>query len=181
MNKIFKQVAKYVKALNGKLKNQLFHNFDIECLDSEGNLRWRLNDNNLIVNTGLDHILANYWKGSAYTASHFVGLLSDAPTVAATDTMAAHAGWTEVEDYAEASRPALTLGSVSGQSVDNVASKATYNVNAPVTIGGSFITTDNTKSGATGVLIGAVGFNGGSRVAKAGDTLNVTVTLSAAG
>jgi len=164
--------------MDNDLKNRFYHKFEVECLGPDGELKWSIVDHNLVVNTGLDDILDKYWKGSGYTSSHFVGLMDSTPTVAAADTMASHAGWTEIQDYTEGTREALTLGAVASQSVDNSASKASYSVNATVTIGGSFITTNSTKGGTTGTLIGAVAFAGGDKSADSGDTLNVTVTLS---
>lgn len=151
-----------------------------ECYDSSGNLKWTEEVKNLVVNVGLDDILDKYYKGSTYTAAHYVGLLSGTPTIAAADTMASHAGWTEIVDYSESVRQTLTLGTVSSQSVDNSASKAAYSINGTATIGGAFVTTDSTKSGTTGTLVGAATFTAGNRSVLSGDTLNVTVTLTAA-
>jgi len=95
--------------------------------------------------------------------------------------MASHAGWAEVVAYDEATREVLTLGSVATQSVDNSASKASYAINADTTtVGGAFITTNSTKSGSTGTLYGVGAFTGGDKAVDDGDTLNVTVTLTAA-
>lgn len=136
---------------------------------------------NLVVNVGLDDSLDKHFKASAYTATWFVGLTDGTPTVAAADTMASHAGWVEVVAYSEASRPTLTLGAVSGQSVDNSASPAVFTINADATTtGGAFVVTDNTKSGGTGILYGAGAFTGGDRILATDDVLNVTVTLTAA-
>jgi len=149
----------------------------IECFDNKGKLKWSEEIKNITVNTGLDDILTQYWKGSAYTAAHYMGLTDGTPTIAAADTMASHAGWAEVTGYSETVRQTLTLGSVASQSVDNSASKATFSVNATVTIGGSFITTSNTKGGTTGTLIGGAAFTA-DRAAASGDTINVTATLT---
>jgi hypothetical protein len=162
------------------LKNRFNHQFVFELMGPDGQLKWRVVENNLVVNTGLDDILDKYWRGSNYSASHFVGLTDGTPTVDAADTMASHAGWAEVTAYSNATRPALTLGAVSGQSVDNSAAKASFNINADsTTIGGAFVCTNNTKGGTSGVLIGAVAFTGGDKSADNGDTLNVTVILTA--
>lgn len=135
---------------------------------------------NITVNTGLDDILDKYWKGSAYTAAHYVGLASSTPTFAAADTMASHAGWTEPTTYSESVRQTLTLGTVASQSVDNSASKAVFSINGTVTVGGAFITTNNTKGGTTGTLIGGAALTEGNRSLINGDTLNVQATLTAA-
>ena len=160
---------------------KITHSFLFEAFDKFGNLKWReVIEANLVVNTGLDDILDKYYKGSAYTAAHYCGLTDGTPTVAAGDTMASHAGWTEVTAYDEANRPSITWGSVSGQSVDNSASKATFTISAnDTTIGGGFVTTDNTKGGSTGTLVGGAAFSGGDKVLDDDDTLNVTTTATA--
>ncbi len=153
--------------------------YEIECFDSSGGLRWREVVSNITVNVGLDDVLDKYWKGSVYSASHFVGLSDGTPTVAAGDTMASHAGWAEVTAYSEGTRQALVLGSVASQSVDNSAAKAVFSINGSATIGGAFVSTDNTKGGSAGTLVGVAAFTGGDRAVQNGDTVNVTVTLTA--
>lgn len=151
-----------------------------EAYDPDGNFKWRHLTTNIVVNTGLDDILQEYFKGSTYTAAHFVGLTDGTPTVAAGDTMSSHVGWTEVTAYSEATREALVLGSVASQSVDNAASKASFSINADTTtVGGAFVTTNSTKGGSTGILYGAAAFTAADKSLDNGDTLNVTVTLTA--
>lgn len=152
----------------------------VECFDRAGHLKWREEIPNVVVNVGLDDVLDKYFKGSTYTASHFVGLTDGTPNPAAADTMLSHATWVEVVAYSEATRQALTLGTVASQSVDNSASKASFSINGAATIGGAFVTTNNTKSGTTGTLYGVAAFTGGDRTVANGDTVNVTVTLTAA-
>lgn len=152
----------------------------VECLDSNGNEKWVEEFDNLVVNVGLDDNLDKYFKGSAYTAAHYVGLTDGAPLgEVAGDTMASHAGWAEVVPYSDANRPTLTLGTVASQSVDNGASRAVFNINATSTVGGAFVTTDDTKSGTAGTLYG-VGAFAADKSVTSGDTLNVTITLTAA-
>lgn len=157
------------------------HTYRFEARDPQGNLKWVVTEDNIIPNVGLDDILDKYYKGSAYTAAHYVGLTDGTPTVAAGDTMASHAGWVEVTAYDEAARQTLTLGSVSGQSVDNSASKATFTISTnSTTIGGGFIVTNNTKGGTSGTLVSAVAFTAGDKGLDDGDTLSVTVTATMA-
>jgi len=152
-----------------------------EAFDKDGNLKWTEKVDNIVTNVGLDDALDKYLKGSAYTAGFFVGLVDSTPTVAAGDTMASHAGWTEIVAYSEATREALVLGTVASQSVDNSASKASFSINADTTvIGGAFLGTDNTKSGSTGVLYSVAAFDAADKSLDNGDTLNVTVTCTAA-
>lgn len=141
---------------------------------------WADDFHNLVVNVGLDDLLDKRFKGSSYTAADYVGVTDGTPTVAAGDTMASHAGWVEVTAYSQATRPALTLGTVASQSVDNSASKAAFSINGTTTIGGAFVTTNSTKGGSTGILYGAGALTEGDRALINGDSLSVQVTLTAA-
>lgn len=147
----------------------------------KGHLKWVDKTKNTVVNVGLDDVLDKYFKGSAYTAAFYVGLTDGTPTAAAGDTMSSHAGWVEVTAYDEAARQTLTLGTVSSQSVDNSASKATFTISSDsTTTGGAFTVTDSTKGGTSGTLYGVAAFSGGDKTLSDGDTLQVTVTLTAA-
>ena len=160
--------------------------YEVECLAPDGSLKWKDTISNLMPTAGLNDVLDKYWKGSAYTAAHYVGLLQIAgsPVVAAGDTMSSHAGWTEFTVISESPnvRQTLTLGSVSAASVDNSASKATFTIGAispqSQNIDGCFITTNATLGGTTGTLVSAGLFTGGSKSVSLGDTLNVTFTNS---
>ena len=157
---------------------QMASNYKFEAYDKDGNLKWSEEVKNIVVNTGLDDLLNKYFKGSTYTAAFYVGL-KNSGSAAAADTMASHSGWTENTTYSNANRQTLTLGTVSGQSVNNSASRATFNINGTTTISGAFVTTDNTKGGTSGTLYGAADF-AVSRSLASGDTLFVTITLTAA-
>jgi hypothetical protein len=160
---------------------QFRNTYALECRDAGGNLKWTEEVRNLTTNVGIADVLGQYFKGAAYTAAFYVGL-KGAGAAANADTMASHAGWAEIAAYSNATRPALTLGSVTGTttaSVDNSASKAVFNINGTATVDGAFVATNNTVSGATGTLFGAATFAGGSRAVQSGDTLSVTVTLTA--
>jgi len=152
----------------------------VECRDRAGRLRWVDEFDNLVVNEGLNDSLDKHFKGSGYTAAWYVGLTGSTPSFAADDTMASHSGWTEVTAYDETVRETLTLGAVSGQSVDNSANKATFTIDTnDTTIGGAFIVSNSTKGGSTGVLYGGGAFSAGDKQLDDDDTLSVTVTLTA--
>jgi hypothetical protein len=155
--------------------------YRFECFDANGRLKWIEEIPNQVMTAGINDLLTQYFKGAAYTAAFFVGLVDNASfsAYAAADTMASHAGWLESAAYSNATRPSLTLGSAAAGSIDNSAAKAVFNINASATILGAFVVTNSTKSGTTGTLYGAASFTGGSRAVLSGDTLNVTVTLSA--
>jgi len=150
----------------------------INCYDSNGNLKWGETKKNLVTTEGLDHILSTTFKGGTQITAWYVGL-KNAGSVSAGDTMASHAGWTEDVNYSQSVRQTLTLGAVASASVDNTANKAIYSINATSNIAGAFITSNNTKSGTSGTLYGVVDFSS-ARSVISGDTLEVTVTLTAA-
>lgn len=164
-----------------RLARVLGTHFHIVARDPQGHLKWEDEFENLVVNVGLDDSLDKHLKGSAYTAVWYVGLTDGTPTVVAGDTMASHAGWVEVTAYDEAVRQTLVLGAVSGQSVDNTASKAVFTISAnDTTIGGAFVTTTSDKGGATGILYGGGAFSAGDKTLDDNDTLTITVTCTAA-
>jgi hypothetical protein len=158
--------------------------FSIECRDSEGNLKWSEALHNLVVNVGLQDMNAKYFSGSSYTATWYIGLYGAAASnnPAASDTAASHAGWTEIVPYSNATRPACTFGTATTADpsvITNSASPAAFTINATATVGGAFLTSNNTKSGTTGILFSASDFAApGDRVVASGDTLNVTYTFS---
>lgn len=158
--------------------------FSIQCFDSAGNLKWEAESPNLVVNVGLQDMNAKYFTGSGYTATWYLGLYGAGASnnPAAGDTMASHAGWTEITPYSNANRPTATFGTptTANPSVaTNSASPAVFNINATATVGGAFLTSNNTKGGTTGILFSAADFAApGDRVVASGDTLNVSYTFS---
>jgi hypothetical protein len=150
--------------------------FIVTCRDAEGNIRWEDGFPNLVVTTGKNDLLNKYFLGSSYTAAFFVGL-KGAGTIAAGDTMASHAGWSEITGYSNATRPAFTAASSTAGSSTNSASPAVFNINATNTVAGCFITTNSTVGGTTGTLFSAADF-ASSRAVLSGDTLTVTYTVS---
>ena len=165
---------KHNSDMNLGLKNV----WEFVCYDSTGAEKWREKKKNLIVTVGLNHVLSSTFDGGTQNTSWYVGL-KGAGTVAAADTMGSHGGWTENVAYSQAVRQPLTLGTAASGSIDNIGNLATYSINGTATIAGAFITSDNTKSGTAGTLYGAVDF-GSARSVISGDTLTVTVTLTAA-
>lgn len=158
--------------------------FKVECLDKDGNLKWTAESKNLVVNVGLQDMNTQYFKGATYTAAWYIGLYGAASTnnPAAGDTMSSHAGWTEITGYSNANRPTATFGTATTADpsvIDNSASPASFSINATNTIGGAFLTSNNTKGGTTGILFSAADFQSpGDRSVVSGDTLNVTYTFS---
>lgn len=158
--------------------------FRMQCFDAAGNLKWEAEEHNLVVNVGLQDMNAKYFTGSSYTAAWYIGMYGAAGsnTPAASDTMSSHAGWTEVTDYSQSTRPACSFGSATAADpsvITNSGSPATFSINATVTVGGAFLTSDNTKGGTSGILFSASAFaSPGDRNVVSGDTVTVTYTFS---
>lgn len=158
--------------------------FTVQCFDEEGNLKWAAEKHNLVVNVGLQDMNSKYFSGSSYTAAWYIGLYGAGAsnTPAASDTMSSHAGWTEVTAYSQATRPACTFGTATTADpsvITNSASPATFSINGTTTVGGAFLTSNNTKGGTTGILFSASDFQSpGDRSVVSGDTLTVTYTFS---
>lgn len=158
--------------------------FTLECRDKDGNLKWSLEESNLVVNTGLKYMAGSALVGETPITTWYIGLYGAASsnTPAAGDTAASHSGWTEVTPYSNATRPAATFAASTTANpsvVTNSASPASFAINATETIGGAFLISNNTKGGTTGTLFSAADFQSpGDRNVSSGDTLNVVYTFS---
>jgi hypothetical protein len=158
--------------------------FTVTCFDKDGNQKWEAKSHNLVVNVGLQDMNTKYFSGSGYTAAWYIGLYGAAASnnPAASDTMSSHAGWTEVVAYSQATRPQCNFGTATTADpsvIDNSGSVAVFSINGTTTVGGAFLTSNNTKSGTTGTLFSAADFQApGDRSVVSGDTLNVTYQFS---
>lgn len=175
-----------VRAAQGLGIGLLIHNeYEFVARDRYGKLKWREVVPNLTTTQGLNDLLTKYFKGSAYTAAWFMGLIDNAgfSTLAAGDTAAQIGGsnaWSESSAYSESVRQTLTLGSASAGSINNTASKAVFTCNTNSTvIKGGFIVSNSTKAGTTGILYGEAAF-ASNKSLDSGDVLTVGATLTAA-
>lgn len=156
---------------------QIEGRWQVTCRGPDGKVKWVDEIRNLVVNQGLDHLLSAALAGGTQITAWYLGLIDATPTIAGGDTLASHAGWAEVSDYT-GDRKAWTAGSVSGQSVSNSASVATFAINASVTVGGAFLA--SVATGTAGTLYAGGAFAGGNRALQNGDTLEVTATFTTA-
>lgn len=142
--------------------------------------KWKETVENLTVTVGLNKLLDSTFKTGATSPTWYLGLVNNASfsAYAAGDTMSSHVGWLEGTPYSNSTRPAWTPGAISGGSVDNSGSVATFNINATLTLRGGFIVNDNTKGGSTGTLYGEGDF-GAAQPVISGNTVQFTCTLTA--
>jgi len=161
--------------------------FKMACYDKDGALKWEAEEDNLVVNVGLQYMCGTALTSVTQVTSWFIGLYGSGATnsPAAGDTMSSHAGWTEVTAYSEATRVACTFATATTANpsvATNSASVAAFTINGTTTVGGAFLVSNSTKGGTTGTLFSAADFSApGDRAVTSGDTLNVTYTLSLAG
>lgn len=137
---------------------------------------------NVVTTEGKNDTLSQYFKGSSYTATWFVGLVNNSgfTAFAITDTAAQINGtnqWTEWTTYSESVRQTLTLGTPSGGSVDNSASKATFTMSGSGTLNGAFIVSSSTKAGTSGKLYGEGSF-ASTQAVVATNVITCTVTIT---
>lgn len=145
--------------------------FHVECHGPDGRLKWSEDVHNTVMTAGKTDIVDKYLKGSTYTAAWYL-LLKGSGSIAAGDTLASHAGWSEVTPYA-GNRPTITWGTTSSGS--NTSSGVVVNINATATVAGAGIASVN--SGTSGVLYNMSDFAAPRSVGN-GDTLTVTMTIS---
>jgi hypothetical protein len=145
--------------------------YHVECVGPDGRVKWVEEFENLVTTAGKTDIVDKYLKGSSYTAAWYL-LLKGAGSAAAGDTLASHAGWSELTPYS-GNRPAITWGTTSSGS--NTSSAVAISINATATVAGAGICTVNT--GTSGTLYSAGDFSASRGVAN-GDTLQVTMTIS---
>jgi len=156
--------------------------FKITCHGADGQLKWENEFHNLVVNEGLQDLNNKYFKGSAYTAAWYLGLVTgpgSGTTYSATDTLASKA-WTEFTNYS-GNRKAVTFGTptlADPSVISNSASPAVFSISgAGGTVAGAFLT--SVATGTSGILFSEGDFTGGDKIVASGDTLNVTYTFNA--
>lgn len=159
--------------------------YAVELFDAAGHLKWSDSFHNLVTGVGLDKLMDACFKTGWQTPVWYIGLVNAAggpPAYSAADTMAIHAGWAEFTAYEEAARPKFTAGTVAAGTVDNSDARAAFTISQNGTLDGCFLVNDKGDGElgpGVGILYGVGAFSGGERVVESGDTLRVTVTLSA--
>jgi len=159
--------------------------FTVTCVGADGVEKWSDTFHNLVVNVGLQDMNSKYFQGSGYTAAWFLGLVqgpASGTTFAAADTLASHAGWTELVPGTAytGNRKAVTFGTATTADpsvITNSVSPSSFAmlVNGTVVAGALLC---SVASGTSGILFSAGDFTGGNKTVDNGDTLNVTYTFS---
>jgi hypothetical protein len=151
----------------------LNNRWSVTCIDSDGEVKWTEEKDNLITTEGLNHILDTTFHAGTAVTTWYIGLKGSG-TAAAADTLASHSSWTEAAGYG-GTRKEWTEGASSAGSMTN-ASSVDFTINATATVAGAFLA--SATSGTTGTLYGIVDF-ATARSVLSGDTLQITVTVTA--
>jgi hypothetical protein len=159
--------------------------FTVTCVGSDGAEKWSDTFHNLVVSEGLQSMNQTYFVGSGYTAAWYLGLVQgpgSGTTYAAGDTLATHAGWTELVPGTAytGNRKSVTFGTATTATPSVISSSSSPSsfamlVNGTVVAGALLC---SVASGTSGILFSAGDFTGGDKTVDAGDTLNVTYTFS---
>jgi len=163
--------------------------WDFECFGRSGQLKWSEKSPNMVVNEGLDKLLGVMFAAATQLTAWHVGLVNGASVTPAAGWIYTGIGssFTENTTYTASERQDFTPGAVSGQSVSNSGSKASFTVSgsAAITVCGAFLcagpnshTKGNNSGGNTLYCISQ--FTSGAKTLDPADVLKVTVTLTAA-
>jgi hypothetical protein len=161
--------------------------YTITCVGADGVEKWSDTFHNLVVNVGLQDMNSKYFKGAGYTAGWYIGLVAgpgSGNTYAAGNTLASHAGWTELVPGTAytGNRIAAVFNAASPTLADpSVVSNSVAPSAFPMLVNGTVVAgalLSSVASGTSGILFSVGNFTGGDKSVDAGDTLNVTYTFS---
>lgn len=150
--------------------------FKFSCFDQNGKLKWEKSADNAATDEGLNKLLDVMFHATTQITPWYIGLITGTGTLAAGDTLASHAGWTEGTDYS-GNRKEWSEGAASGKSMTN-SSTVDFACSGAMTVKGAFLA--SAETGTSGTLFCTAAFTGGDQVVGNGDTLKVTYTVSAA-
>ena len=162
--------------------------YTFKCFEYEnGPLLWEDTIENVVCTLGKNLMLQTALTGSAYTVTGpYMGLISSVSytAVAAADTMASHAGWTEAGSTNAptfAARVAPAFGTASAGAL-STSSATSFTMTGAGTLVGAFITYGTgavtTLMSTAGTLLSAGAFTGGNQPVNSGNVVQVTYSIS---
>jgi hypothetical protein len=165
--------------------------YTLKCFDKNGKLKWEDVIENIVCTEGKDAALTHFLKGSSYSATVRMGLISNsnysataAGNTAANITTASGSptnGWNEAASSVCASRGTPTFGTASSGSLA-LSSALSFSIIGSATIKGVFLmipsaagtAPSSTVGNTNGAIYSAGEFSGIERIVTSGDTINVT-------
>lgn len=146
----------------------------LRCLDPSGVEKWLEEFDNLVTNEGRTFVLETVFR-TQFTPAWYMGFKSALGGQAAGDTLASHAGWTEVFPQGS-NRVTLTFTAAASQSITTGQFNVPVTLAGPTNVGGALVCTSQT--GTAGKLY-SIGDFSQLRSVSAGDTLQLTETFNA--
>ena len=150
--------------------------FTLICRAKDGAIKWAEKTSNMVVAEGINHILDVTFTGATQTNPFYCGLTDATPTLASGDTLASHAGWTELTIYTGDRQAYVDVRS--DHVVSNTASKASFYISTAGTVGGALMT--DAATGSSGILLCEAALTGSNRSVVDGDTVSLTYTFTGA-
>ena len=152
--------------------------YDVRCIRDD-KIVWREEVDNLVVNTGLEYLLGSA-VGNTEKANLYCGLCISS-NVEEEDTMQSHlfrefTGTSSVERPLSLFEPGITINGVASY----VATDVQQFIFEPGSLRGIFLTDNKWVGADTGLLFGVASFTEEKTVIS-GDSLLVTITISAEG
>lgn len=136
-------------------------------------------EHNIVTDQGINHILGASLANRSQITAWYIGLLDNYTPVAGS-TMT-NFGANEITTYDEAARQAWTLpaADVTGKSVTNSASTATFTISATDDVYGIFIASSSTKSETASTSLAGILFSAAKSLVD-DDELIITYTFGGA-
>lgn len=151
----------------------------------DGGLIHRQIGKNIFTTEGMARLLNVQFRAQATDAAIYVGIFKNNVTPALANTAAACLGaagtYGECQDAdydsPATNRPAYTMASTTSAVATNAASKATFIINASITVYGAFLASSQAKTATTGTLFCGKAFVS-PRVVIADDELAITYQIT---
>ena len=160
-------------------KSSFSGHYQLELRRVDGTVEF-FEDDNLIVDEGLNSILNTELGGATAKPTWYLGVFEGNYTPLAAVTAATiTAASTESTAYAAATRVEWVEVASTAKSITNSASRASFVFNATKTIYGAFLVSESAKSAVTGTLFSALRF-ANAKAVESGDELLITYTVTAA-
>lgn len=159
--------------------------FTVTCTAPDGTVKWTDTFHNLVTYAGITNMNDVYFNSGSPTTTWYLGLVQgpgSGTSFAYGDTLATHAGWTELTPATAytGNRKSVTFTSatagVNPSVITNSAAPSSFIMLGTYTVAGALLC--NAASGTSGLLFSAGDFTGGDKFVDAGDQLNVTYTFS---
>ena len=139
----------------------------------------QMSDNDIML-AAINNLFDEHFRNGDPASAWRIGLIGGAAAeVTTADTMSSHAGWSEDENYDEIARPAWQPNATVSQIIENNRG-VVFSISIDTTIRGMFLTTDNTKGGATGTLWSATVLDIAEEIASR-QTLRIYYELTGSG